>query len=664
MRFHHAFVPAVLCVFAALPLSANTCPFGILSPTPYPANDKAGDVTTGDFNKDGYVDAAVLNRTTGQISILLGTAGGGFAAPTVIPTDYSQDDILAADFNHDGNLDLVFAVPWSNNFTVQPHLQMLIGHGDGTFTAQPNQQEIFQNPSRMVLGDFNKDGWIDVATTKADGQWSSVQNVNGTLLQKAEYTTAGGIAAGIAVGDFDGDGNLDIAISEIVSKKVYLFFGIGDGTFTKSDNTIDLASADGDPDDVEAGDFNGDGKDDLAIMIRKGSGALPNPGLKISLSNGVARTFTTPVDYGALRFPNELLVKDMDGDGKLDILAANADGVALLRGNGDGTFAAQQAFGSGLAVGIAVDDFDRDGGPDILFTAFSAGQVDVLLNACGRVNLTLTASPNPAAQGTAISVNASVVSPPAIAATGTFTLKRGTTVLDSHNLNAGNMLAATMNNLSPGMYTLSAEYSGDSHFIAAIKTLNQVVTVPPFGPPPGLNALSFGGPVQLAWIATADTDHYEVWRNNGAGWVFLATSPNAAYTDSTAPATAALLYRVRAINGVGTASEYGAPDLALTYTFTDGTLQPGVTRIKLAHLTELRNAANAVRAVAGLGAATWADSSPLLIRASHIAELRTAIDQARAAIGLATLPYTNATLVVGSTPIKGAHFEELRSAMR
>jgi hypothetical protein len=382
------------------------------------------------------------------------------------------------------------------------------------------------------------------------------------------------------------------------------------------------------------------------------------------LSNGVARTFTTTVDYGAIRLGNELLIKDMDGDGKLDVLAGNADGIALLRGNGDGTFAAQQAFGSRLAVGIAVDDFDRDGGPDVVSTAFTPGEVDVFLNACGRVNVTLTSSANPAAQGTPINVNAAVVSPPAMAATGTFTLKRGTTVLDSHSLNAGNTLAATMNNLSPGTYTLSAEYSGDSHFLAVTKTLDQVVTVPPFGPPPGLNALSFGGPVQLAWIATANTDHYEVQRNNGAGWVFLGTSPNAAYTDSTAPATSALLYRVRAINGTGTASEYSTPDLALTYTFTDGTLQPGVTRIKLAHLTELRSAANAVRAVAGLGAVTWADSSPVLIRASHVTELRTAIDQARALIGLATLTYTNATLTPGSTLIRAAHFEELRSAMR
>src|SRR5262245_37347495 len=104
-------------VLVTSPLRA-ACTFGFLSPVSYAANSKPGDVTTGDFNQDGYIDVVVVNRTMSQISILFGNAGGGLGLPTAIPTEYSQGDIQSADFNNDGHLDLVLAIPWSNNFAV------------------------------------------------------------------------------------------------------------------------------------------------------------------------------------------------------------------------------------------------------------------------------------------------------------------------------------------------------------------------------------------------------------------------------------------------------------------------------------------------------------------------------------------------------------------
>ena len=659
---HRYFSALVALTIAAAPLGA-TCTFGFLSPSPYTTNANPGDVTTGDFNNDGYVDIVAVNRTLSQLSLLPGTAGGGFGAHTTIVTDYSQGDVHAGHFNTDNNLDLVLALPWSANFTVSPHLKILLGNGNGTFTPVPytSQQLVWQNPSRVVLGDFNHDGKTDAATAKSGG-FSSMQNVGGKLAQKAEYSISG-IPNGIARGDFDGDGQDDIAVSEQISKKIHLYFGIGDGTFTVG-GTIDLPHATREPADVQAGDFNGDGKHDLAIsVIDTATGSAP---LKIALSNGVARTFATPVDYGSMH-AYEALVADVNGDGARDVLAANlgSGGLTIFRGNGDGTFASPDSFlTASTALGLAVDDFDRDGGLDVVVTGFSQNRVDVLLNTCGRVTVNLTSSANPAAQGTPITITGTVVSPPALAATGTLTLKRNTTTLNSGNLTAGNSVVATMTDLTPATYPIFAEYSGDSRFLAVTKNLQQVVTVPPFGPPPGLNAISFGGPVQLAWFATANTDHYEVWRNNGAGWTFIANAPNAFFTDSTAAASSAMLYKVRAIAPGGAASDYSSADLALTYVFTDSTLQAGVTPAKLAHLTELRSAANAVRAVASLAPMSWAEPTPQLIRASHFTELRTAVQQARTALGLATPTYTDPTLTAGSTIIKALHVEQLRSAMR
>ncbi|MBV9494868.1 MAG: VCBS repeat-containing protein, partial [Acidobacteria bacterium] len=522
MRALATSICVVFCLFAA-ELSAD-CTFGFLTPTTYLANPKPGDVTTGDFNRDGFVDVVVNNRTMSEITLLPGTAGGGFGSPVTIPTDYTQGDIHAADFNNDGKLDLTFAVPWSNNFTVSPHLQVLLGNGNGTFTAvaYTPQQLVFQNPARMVLGDFNKDGKMDAATTRDDGKWSAMQNVGGFFATKAEYTTAGSWASGIAKGDFDGDGNADIAVSERVSKKVYLWFGNGDGTFTPGGSTIDLPHPDREPVDVQSGDFNHDGKDDLAILINgSGGGDNPHGPLKIALSSGASRTFATPTDFGQLPYSQEMMVRDIDSDGNPDVLIAGLQGgLTIFRGIGDGTFLPSQTYGTGAWLGLAVDDFDGDGGLDVVTTKFSAGSVGIYLNTCGHASLSLDSSINPAPQGTPVTVTGTVAPPPAVAPTGTITLKRGTTILRSGSLTAGMTLQSTMSDLTPGTYAFTFEYSGDARFIAMTKTLQQIVTVPPFGPPPGLNAISYGGPVQLAWIATTNTDHYEVWRNNGAGWVF------------------------------------------------------------------------------------------------------------------------------------------------
>lgn len=665
MRILSTAIAAVLLL--ASPSLEATCTFGFLTHTEYAANSKPGDVTTGDFNNDGYVDIVVQNRTMLQVSILLGLAGGGFGPPTAIPTEWAQGDIQAAHLNADNNLDLVLSIPWSENFTVYPYLKVLLGNGSGGFTAVPytSQQLVYQNPGAIALGDFNKDGKMDAATTKASGQFSSMQNLGGKFAQKAEYDTPGSVFSGIAAGDFDGDGHTDLAFAEAYLNKVYFFYGVGDGTFTAGETVLDFPHEQRDPVDVEAGDFNGDGKDDVAILSLNPYVGTDNGPLRISLSNGVARTFGTPAEFGALPYAYEMLVRDMDGDGHRDIVIAGSSALSIFRGNGDGTFDAMESFESGAVspLGLAIDDFDRDGGPDVVTTMFNPGKVAVFLNACGRVGLNLTSSANPAAQGTPITITGTVVPPPGDAPSGTLTLKRSTTVLNSGNLSGGLSLQATMNDLTPATYAISAEYSGDSRFVPSTTTLQQVVTVPPFGPPPGLNAISFGGPVQLAWLATLDTDHYEVWRNNGAGWGFLGNAPGASFTDNNAPSSAALLYKVRAIAAGGTASEFSAVELALTYAFTDGTLTAGVTPVKLAHLTELRSAANAVRAVASFGAMTWAEPSPQIIKASHLTELRTAIAAARTSLGLSAVTFTDPSLTAGIT-VKAVHFEELRGAMR
>ncbi|HEX6642875.1 MAG TPA: FG-GAP-like repeat-containing protein [Thermoanaerobaculia bacterium] len=599
---------ALLAVFLGSTSLHAACTFGFHAPAPHAAGTNPFAVTTGDFNHDGRIDLVVVNANA-QVSILLGTAAG-FAAPVAI-ANVAGADVQAADFDHDGHLDVVLSV--------EPQLNVLRGNGDGTFTA-PEPLPTSGNPTRMVLGDFDDDGWIDVAAIRTDGGLSIVRNVEGTLGETAQYATAAAAATGIALGDFDGDDEIDLAVSSDAA--VYLFFGAGDGTFSAGASTIDVEEAM----DVEADDFDGDGNDDLAIVT-----SAP---LVIALSNGATRTFAATVDYGELTSASEALVDDLDGDGHRDVAVTSADGLTLFRGNGNGTFASQQAFGAQAMSGLAVADFDRDGGPDVVTTVFSAGQVEIFLNVCGRVQLNVISDKNPATQGDGFHVTVQVVSPPAATATGTLTIKNnGTTAYN------GPVLAypygITYTGPSPGTYTIAGEYSGDSRFLPAKSQLEQVVTMVPFGPPEGLLAVYNYGPIILSWYRTADTDHYEVWRDVGEGWSFLGNTDSfPSFIDHNPLPGFPAIYKVRAVAADATTSAFSNPDLALAFVFTDAQMFTGFTAVKLVHLTELRTMANRLRALASLPAVDWAEPAPQFIRASHLTEIKQAAREARLALGL------------------------------
>ena len=536
-----------------------------------------------------------------------------------------------------------------------------------------------QPPTGVTAGDFNGDGYVDVAILNGLNKTINILlgGPGGVFSQRSQISTDQ-INELLTV-DVNNDGKLDLAGSSParnsrvfpqVFPHLQVFHGNGDGTFVAV--VPDVGEyIDQNPFYMALGDFDNNGRIDIAATKDKGTQGAAATTQIVSMRNFLGM-FLTPKDFQPLSVSDAIAggiaVGDFDGDGKLDLAVSETPvvlpasrQVSIYYGLGDGTFGVQRIIGSFMQR-LAIDDFDHDGGLDIASTSATTA-IDVMLNTCGRVTVNLTSSANPAPQGTPITISGTVISPPAVAATGTLTLKRGSTVLASGNLNAGTVVF-TLNDLAPGAYLITAEYSGDSRFVSALMTIHQVVTEPPVRPPPGVNAISFGGPVQVAWIATANTNHYEISRNYGAGWVVVGTSLIASFTDSLAPPTAAILYRVRAFTAGGVASEYSAPDLALTYTFTDGTLQAGVTSVKRVHLTELREAANAVRALAPLSAMSWAEATPDIIRAAHLVELRTAIDQARAALYLPALPHADSTLNAGSTLIRAIHFEELRAAMR
>jgi hypothetical protein len=202
---------------------------------------------------------------------------------------------------------------------------------------------------------------------------------------QGDYAT-GNTPAAVAVGDFNGDGNRDLAIVNQAQNTVSILLGNGDGTFAAH---ADFPTGNT-PVAVATGDFNGDGKLDLAVVNKLGNS------VSILLGNGDG-TFQAHVDYPAGSTPVAVAAGDFNGDGKLDLAVVNdasPGGVSILLGNkGDGTFLAPVSYATGNSpVALAVGDFNRDGIPDLAVANHTDNTVSILL---GNGNGTFASAPAP-----------------------------------------------------------------------------------------------------------------------------------------------------------------------------------------------------------------------------------------------------------------------------
>lgn len=199
------------------------------------------------------------------------------------------------------------------------------------------------------------------------------------------------------------------------------------------------------------------------------------------------------------------------------------------------------------------------------------------------------------------------------------------------------------------------------------------------GPPPTnlLATATSGTTVSLTWTApTGSISSYQVERSQSISGPYTTLSPNPTTTsvnDSTASAGIAYLYRVRAVYTAGGYSDYSTKDLATTIMFIDNPLVVGTTPINAQHLTELRQAVNAVRTLAGpgLGQATWTYpdpvSTPTMLRRpiylKDVTELRSELDEALTILNL-TQPYPATPPLASGSPVSAAHFTQIRDRVK
>ena len=285
----------------------------------------------------------------------------------------SCSGVAVGDFNKDGNMDLVVANVNANSISV------LLGNGDGTFQAHVDYATGIW-PESVAVGDFNGDGKPDLAVANFYGNSISILlgNGDGTFQAQVEYATAS-FPSPVAVGDFNRDGKLDLAVASSQDNNVSVLLGNGDGTFQPPVNY----SAGSGPSSVAVGDFNGDGRLDL-VVADQGTTNGDNK-INVLLGNGDG-TFQPAVSYNTGPNPTSVAVADFNADGKLDLVVAtngniSNNTVSILLGNGDGTFQAHVDYqtGSSNPSSVAVGDFNGDGKLDLVVADLFSADVRLLL---------------------------------------------------------------------------------------------------------------------------------------------------------------------------------------------------------------------------------------------------------------------------------------------
>lgn len=324
------------------------------SPVTYPAGAPYV-ITSGDFNNDGKVDLVAGDVTHNDLVVLLGNGDGTLKPPVTYHLSAAPYYLSANDFNRDGKLDLAAVNPYTANISI------LLGKGDGSFEPAVSYA-VGRFPGHIRAADFNRDGWLDLAVLGGNSDVDVfLGNGNGAFQNPTSYVFPQ-VPGVLAAGDFNGDGKVDLIVGmRSIIQTVKVMLGNGDGTFQTPISSSSSASENGTgPYSIALGDFDRDGKLDVALSDEL---------LKILKGNGDG-TFRAPsFNYRLRNTSPDLKISDFNGDGKLDLVSAgvfSTQALQIMLGNGDGTFqdAGDQVSGNS-SISVVVADLNGDTRPDL-----------------------------------------------------------------------------------------------------------------------------------------------------------------------------------------------------------------------------------------------------------------------------------------------------------
>ena len=409
-----------------------------------------GSLTTGPTGVISFLDASVGNNVIGTENLVVSTLSTTFVQnqPFAIgaPGATTRSVAIASAYlDGDNNIDVVTGdsaspPPAPDSSTIS----VLLGNGDGSFKPKVNYPGCtIGNAVQILLGDFNRDGHTDIALGCSDGRKITGGNGftgngglvillgNGDGSFKAPVFHSTGDVGGIAMGDFNGDGLLDIVVTDRAQQNIISFLGNGDGTFSQQPTTFSTPIP---PHGVVVADFNGDSVDDIAVAlgaqnqlsdlylaIGNGDGTFQVPSVPVATQIGeflttgdtnadnnpdiVSSTVTQPgggnignslfvlLGKGDGTFkatvpylsdiPSDPHLADVNGDGIPDIIAGGSTGALVYQGNGDGTFQPYQEptiGGFTLTYAVNAGDYNNDGNADLIGTDNGSARAAVSLS--------------------------------------------------------------------------------------------------------------------------------------------------------------------------------------------------------------------------------------------------------------------------------------------
>lgn len=315
-------------------------------------------IAVGDFTGDGRADIAALNfvnNSPGSVSIFrrTGTNPNFDLSPIQTLGSTNFTDAALGDFDNDGRQDLATATSNTPSIAIQK------GSGNGSFTNLTNA--VLNNGnllnSLIIAADFNNDGNTDlIAGNSTINGFSLFQGAgNGSFAAAIDFPI-GFFPIRFAVGDFNGDGQQDLAINRQNSNQTLIYLrNTGNSGF---ETAVTISHA-GSPNSFAVGDFNNDGNDDFAV------GLLTTNSFAVVLRNAANNGFDAPVSYLTATGNPQLTAADFDADGNLD-LAYGANDISVYYGSATGTFGTPTGYGFLTAGYVESGDFNGDGRQDIV----------------------------------------------------------------------------------------------------------------------------------------------------------------------------------------------------------------------------------------------------------------------------------------------------------
>jgi Bacterial Ig-like domain (group 3)/FG-GAP-like repeat len=464
-----------------------------------------GKVVVADVNGDGKPDLVLTNgggATEGSVGVLLGNGDGTFQPVVLYDSGgIGAKSLAVADLDGDGKLDVIVANQYPAGRygqEVDGVVSILKGNGDGTFRPAVLYDSGGQEAVSVVVADVNRDGKLDVlvvntclaaacATHGHGGVGVMLGNGDGTLQPAVIYDADGIGSASIALDDLNGDGKIDLLVANSGNVdgifwnhgSIAVLLGNGDGTFQ---GAVTYDQGGNFPYAAAIADVNGDGHPDLLVVDSCWCGA--DSSLAVLLGNGDG-TFQSPAIYDSGgQDAISIAVDDLNGDGIPDLVVGNTcvdqecseASTGVFVGNGDGTFQNVVLYSSGLwTYSVAVSDVNGDNRPDLISGDNSA--VAVFLNNTGSSDATTTSlvsALNPSVFGQSVKFTAKVNS-----SSGT---PDGIVIFNSPSAQLGyptlahGIASLSTTSLPAGAQSITASYLGSKTFVFSTSaTLNQVV---------------------------------------------------------------------------------------------------------------------------------------------------------------------------------------------